>query len=297
MCSRRCVSPTCRAAACRPVRARSRDALERLIDRYLILQQIKATQSQMALPTPEEVKQQVDTLRGQIPQCGEQHCETDAGWRAFLAARGLTEKDVDDHWQERILILAFIQSRFGAGIRISQAEIEDYYQHDLVAEFARRKLPPPPLADVSSRIQEILLQQHINTFLQEWLQSLKQEGSVSILGDDPSAPRRAGSLQATIYALAYVVMALGLNIVIGFSRPARSGLRRVLRAWRLHGRMVGLGLHLRGEHQRPGGSHQLIWHPFELHPVADLRGDGRVGRRHHHRPPDAASSAATTSRS
>ena len=105
----------------------------------------------------------------------------------FLQARGLTEQEVDDHWRERILILAFIQSRFGAGIRISQAEIEDYYRQNLAAEFARRKLPPPPLAEVSSRIQEILLQQHVNTFLQEWLQSLKQEGNVSILDDDSSA--------------------------------------------------------------------------------------------------------------
>ena len=85
-----------------------------------------------------------------------------------------------------MLILAFIQSRFGAGIRISQSEIEDYYRKDLVAEVARRKLPPPPLAEVSSRIQEILLQQRVNTFLDEWLQSLKQEGSVSILDDDSS---------------------------------------------------------------------------------------------------------------
>jgi peptidyl-prolyl cis-trans isomerase SurA len=161
-------------------------ALERLIDRSLILQQIKATQSQIAPPTAEMVKQQVDALRREIPQCAAEQCQTDAGWRAFLQARGLTEEAVDDHWRQRILILAFIQSRFGAGIRISQAEIEDYYRQDLAAEFARRKLPPPPLAEVSSRIQEILLQQRVNTFLDEWLQSLKQEGSVSILDDDSS---------------------------------------------------------------------------------------------------------------
>jgi peptidyl-prolyl cis-trans isomerase SurA len=169
-------------------------ALDRLIDRYLILQQIKATQARTIEPTPDEVKQQVDNLRRQIPQCAEEHCETDAGWHAFLTARGLTEQEVNDHWRERILILAFIQSRFGTGIRISQTEVEDYYQQNLAPEFARRKLQPPPLAKVSSRIEEILLQQRVNTFLQEWLQSLKQQGNVSILNDDSdndsSAPGR-----------------------------------------------------------------------------------------------------------
>jgi peptidyl-prolyl cis-trans isomerase SurA len=162
-------------------------ALERLIDRYLILQQIKAIQAQVEQPTDEQVQQQISDLRKQIPQCAEQHCETEAGWRAFLDARGLTEKEVEDHWRQRMLILAFIQSRFGAGIRISEAEIEDYYKKNLVAEFARRKRQPPPLSAVSSRIQEILLQQHVNTFLDEWLQSLKDEGNVSILDADYNA--------------------------------------------------------------------------------------------------------------
>ncbi len=42
----------------------------------------------------------------------------------------------------------------------------------------------PPLAAVSSRIEEILLQQRVSSLLLEWLQSLKSEGSVSIL--DPA---------------------------------------------------------------------------------------------------------------
>jgi hypothetical protein len=40
---------------------------------------------------------------------------------------------------------------------------------------------PPTLASVSDRIQEILLQQRVSSLLLEWLQSLKSEGSVSIL--------------------------------------------------------------------------------------------------------------------
>ena len=42
----------------------------------------------------------------------------------------------------------------------------------------------PPLDSVSSRIEEILLQQHVNVLLQDWLKSLRDQGNVIIL--DPA---------------------------------------------------------------------------------------------------------------
>jgi hypothetical protein len=156
-------------------------ALQRLIDRDLILQQMRTSQT-VTLPTPEDVRQRINEVRGVIPECVEYHCETDAGWQAFLKAKGLTEKEVEAHWSQRILILSFIESRFGSGVRITDAEIADYYNKTLVPQFHGVK--PPALTAVSSRIEEILLQQRVSSLLLEWLQSLKSEGSVSIL--DPA---------------------------------------------------------------------------------------------------------------
>jgi peptidyl-prolyl cis-trans isomerase SurA len=164
-----------------PARNSPQRALERLIDRDLILQQMRISQS-VTYPTDEEVKQRLNQLRGLIPECVQYHCETEAGWQAFLKAKGLTEKEVEAHWRQRMAILSFIESRFGAGVRITPDQIETYYQKTLIPEL--HGLKPPPLANVSSRIQEILLQQQVSSLLLEWLQSLKSEGSVSIL--DPA---------------------------------------------------------------------------------------------------------------
>jgi hypothetical protein len=167
--------------------------------RDLILQQMQTETAQTVTPpTPEEVQQRLTQLRGIIPECARYHCETDAGWQAFLQAKGLTEKEVEAHWSQRMLILSFIQSRFGSGVRITPAEIADYYNKTLVPQLQDKTVKPPPLAAVSSRIEEILLQQRVSALLLEWLQSLKSEGSVSILdpvygrvgttgGDDDSA--------------------------------------------------------------------------------------------------------------
>jgi len=157
-------------------------ALQRLIDRALILQQMKIGGDTVAPPTPEEVQQQIHQLRSLIPECMEYHCQTEAGWQAFLSSRGLTEKEVEQHWAQRMLILSFIQARFGSGVRITPAEIKNYYDKTLVPRLNGVK--PPPLANVSTRIEEILLQQRVSSLLLEWLQSLKSEGSVSIL--DPA---------------------------------------------------------------------------------------------------------------
>jgi len=158
-------------------------ALQRLIDRDLILQQMETAQT-VTPPTPEEVKQRIAELRSVIPECVPYHCQTDTGWQAFLRNKGLTEKEVEAHWAQRMLILSFIQSRFGAGVHITRAEIADYYNKTLAPQLRARAVKPPALEAVSSRIEEILLQQRVSSLLLEWLQSLKSEGSVSIL--DPA---------------------------------------------------------------------------------------------------------------
>lgn len=165
-----------------PARDTAQSALRRLIDRDLILQQMKATRAGTPPPRKEEVQHQLTELRKQIPECAQYHCETEAGWDAFLAAHGLTQKEVEDRWRQRIRILSFIQARFGAGVRISRPDVEQYYQKNFAPEFAKRHVQPPPLDSVSARIREVLLQQEVNVLLQNWLQSLKAEGTVSILG-------------------------------------------------------------------------------------------------------------------
>ncbi len=154
-------------------------ALQRLIDRDLISQQMVAAQ-QVAPPTPEELEQRITQLRSVIPECAQYHCQTDAGWQAFLRAKGLTEQEVEGHWRERMTILSFIQSRFGTGVSITPEEVAAYYDKTLVPQFQTKSLKAPALETVSARIHEILLQQTVSSLLLEWLQSLKSEGSVSI---------------------------------------------------------------------------------------------------------------------
>jgi hypothetical protein len=156
-------------------------AARRLANRTLILQQLKEQQGLGIKITDEQVQQALMDLRTHLPVCRRYKCTSEEGWKAFLAANDLTEAEVFAHWKQRLAILKFIDIRFRSGIRISNEEIEAYYQKSILPVFERQKEKPPTLAEISPRIQEILLQQHVNVLLQDWLKSLREEGSVQIL--------------------------------------------------------------------------------------------------------------------
>lgn len=160
------------------------DATRRLIDRTLIVQQMREQRQFNINISDAAVQKSLQDLRHRLPQCAKYNCETDAGWDAFLAANDLTDEEVKQHWKQRMVILRFIEVRFESGIRISQENIKDYYAKTVVPAFAKQNEAPPPLKDVSERIQQVLLEQQVNGMLQDWLTSLREQGSVRVV--DPA---------------------------------------------------------------------------------------------------------------
>jgi len=163
-----------------PGKGLERRAARRLINQALLVQQMK-DQGMAGGVTDQEVQENIAALRKQLPACVAYKCDTNAGWNRFLADHNLTPAEVEAKWRQRMEILKFIDARFRAGVRISNAEIADYYNKTFVPEFKVENAHPPELAAVSQRIQEILLQQHVNLLLQDWLKSLRDQGSVRIL--------------------------------------------------------------------------------------------------------------------
>lgn len=155
------------------------NAIERLVDRALILQQAKLQPNGLA--TAAEANAELNSLRKEIPACTQYHCETDAGWERFVADQGFTLDELTERWRQRMEILKFIEVRFRAGIRISHEEIKDYYQKTLLPEYARLNAKAPVLDTISDRIQEVLLQQRVGNLLFDWLQSLKAQGTVRMI--------------------------------------------------------------------------------------------------------------------
>lgn len=158
-------------------------ALEELISRALIQQQIRQEDLPAIQPSEAEVAARLDEIRKQLPACVRADCSTDGGWNAFLAAHGLTQHGVEAYLRNRMEILRFIEQRFRQGIQIGAQQIETYY-HDTLAPEYPAGTSVPPLKEVSKRIEDILLEQQVNELFDNWLDNLRTQGDVEIL--DPS---------------------------------------------------------------------------------------------------------------
>jgi hypothetical protein len=162
-------------------------ALEQLISRALIQQQIRQEDAQAAEPSQTEVDARLAEIRKELPACIHCNCASEQGWNAFLASHGLTSKRVENYLRYRVQILRFIEQRFRQGIRITPEEIEKYYRETLLPQYATGETIPP-LDEVAPRIQEILLERQVNVLFDDWLRNLRRQGNVEVLDPSLEAP-------------------------------------------------------------------------------------------------------------
>jgi hypothetical protein len=165
-------------------------ALEQLISRALIQQQMRQEDLQAAEPTQSDIDARLKELRAELPACVHANCASEAGWKAFLAAHSLTQQRVEASLRNRLQILSFIELRFRQGINVSAQEIGTYY-HDTLLPLYTKGEAKPTLDKVSPRIQEILLQQKVNVLFDDWLRNLRTQGEIEVL--DPSLEEPASS--------------------------------------------------------------------------------------------------------
>ena len=160
--------------------------IERLINRDLILQQAKM-QSEINV-SDDDVSKEIAGLCQTLPACKQFGCETDAGWNRFLASHGFNSAEFAYRWRQRMEVLSFVNARFGGGATVSGAQVREFYQNTMLPQYAKAHAKPAPLASVEGRIREILQHRQISNLLRDWLQSLRAQGSITVLHPGEEAP-------------------------------------------------------------------------------------------------------------
>ncbi len=147
------------------------EAFEDLVDQTLIEEQI--SHSNYIPASKEDIARQVLAVRRQIPGA-----EGDEGWRSLLARYHLAESDVEESVARSLDILRYLDARFRPTTHIDRSQIETYYREEFLPQLRQAGARDVPLADVSARIEEILVQRAINDATSDWLEELRRDAGL-----------------------------------------------------------------------------------------------------------------------
>jgi len=140
--------------------------LDRLIDRELLREQLHAADIQHA--TAEEVAQRVGEIRKQYAEA-----ETELGWRAILDRYRLNEDGLKSRVATELDLMRLVDARLRPTVNVDSKSIESYYNQELLPQLRQSGAQNVPLAEVTSKIKELLTQKKISQLLITWLQSLR----------------------------------------------------------------------------------------------------------------------------
>jgi peptidyl-prolyl cis-trans isomerase SurA len=149
--------------------AERKAALDRLIDRELLREQVRPSEAAPA----GLVAARVTEVRKLLPNAA-----TDEGWRTVLQRHGLTESALEKRLGEEIQLMRLVEARLRPSIQIDQHAVETYYHDELLPQLKRTGGREVALPEVFGRIKDLLAEQRLNQLLSGWLASLRSASQI-----------------------------------------------------------------------------------------------------------------------
>jgi hypothetical protein len=137
--------------------------LSELIEQWMV----KSEAAAMRFPQPaqSEVNRELGRLTSSFP--------SPQAYAAKLHELGLSAAQVRELLTRQIFIERYLDYKFRPSVQIENADMEAYYQKELLPELAKNKQPVPREADVEEQIREVLVQRAISSLTAKWLDETK----------------------------------------------------------------------------------------------------------------------------
>jgi parvulin-like peptidyl-prolyl isomerase len=145
-------------------RAESDDRLlAELIEQWVV--QTEASVSHFPQPAQSEVERESARVAAQFAN--------PEAYTAKLRELGMSAAQVRELLARQIYIERYLDYKFRPSVQIESADIEAYYQKELLPELGKRNQPAPHLAEVEGEIRELLTQRAITGLATKWLEETK----------------------------------------------------------------------------------------------------------------------------
>lgn len=144
--------------------------LNELIQQWVV--ETEATGSHFPQPAQSEVDREMARLAGQL---GDR-----AKYESRLNELGLDDASVRAMLTRQIFVERYLDYKFRPTVQVAPADIEAYYNKELVPDLARQNQPAPPRAQVEEQIREVLIQRGISDLTMKWLDDTKSRLRIEI---------------------------------------------------------------------------------------------------------------------
>jgi hypothetical protein len=153
--------------------ASRKKAATRLVDQALIRREIEF--SRYPLPALSDADSSLAQLKMRY--------KDESAFEQALADYGVSEDALKQRLWWQLTLLRFIDYRFRSGIQISDADVDSYYQQQVVKWRAQGIQPIPSRDDSRPQIEEILTQQRIDENLDHWLAEARTQVAIRYLDE------------------------------------------------------------------------------------------------------------------
>lgn len=148
-----------------------KQAAGRLIEQALIRREMDL--SRYPLPELSDASESLKGIQALYPSA--------TAFQNALEEYGITVDELTRRLWWQLTLLRFIDYRFRPGIQIPAADVQAYYQQQVI-EWQQQGIKPIPTLQASrDRIEEILTQKRIDQALDQWLQDTEKQVTINYL--------------------------------------------------------------------------------------------------------------------
>lgn len=144
--------------------------LNELIEQWIV--ETEATASHFPQPANSEVDRELSRI-------GQQFTSPEK-YASRLNDLGLSPAQVRELLARQIYVERYVDYKFRPSVQIEPADIDAYYQKELLPELAKSNEPAPHRAEVEEQIREVLVQRGISDQTAKWLDDTKSRLKIEI---------------------------------------------------------------------------------------------------------------------
>jgi parvulin-like peptidyl-prolyl isomerase len=144
--------------------------LEELIEQWVV--ETEATASHFPAPAQSEVDRELTRLQ--------EHFANPENYASRLNQLGLSGTQVRQLLSRQIYVERYVDYKFRPSVQIESADIDAYYQKELLPELAKKNQPAPHRAEVEEQIRELLIQRGISDMTVKWLDDTRTRLRIEI---------------------------------------------------------------------------------------------------------------------